>query len=67
MNIELKKAIINFIIDNLKEFQIINVTVKEFKLYIYDDKGNYLIGGQEVYEFIKNAVKILNEKNELFI
>lgn len=60
MNIELKKAIINFIIDNLKDFQILNATVNKFKLYIYDNKGSFLIGGKQIYEFIKNAIKLLN-------
>jgi hypothetical protein len=59
MNTELKKAIVNFIFDNSNEFQITNATVNEFKLYIYDDKGNFLIGGEEVSEFIQNAIKLL--------
>jgi hypothetical protein len=59
MNIELKKAIVNFIFENSKEFQIINATVNNFKLYIYDDKGNFLIGGKEISEFISNAIKLL--------
>lgn len=59
MNIELKKAIVNYIFDNSNEFQIINATVKEFKLYIYNDKGNFLIGGEQVSEFISEAIKLL--------
>lgn len=61
MNLELKKAIVNFIFDNSNEFQIINTTVNNFKLYIYDDKGNFLIGGKEVSEFISEAIKLLRK------
>ena len=61
MNTELKKAIVNYIFDNIQEFQIINATVKEFKLYIYDDKGNFLIGGEEVSEFISEAIKLIKK------
>jgi hypothetical protein len=59
MNTELKKAIVNYIFDNCNKFQITNATINEFKLYIYDYKGNFLIGGKEVSEFIKNAIKLL--------
>jgi hypothetical protein len=59
MNTELKKEIVNFIFDNCNEFQITNATVKEFRLYIYDDKGNFLIGGVDVAEFIQKAIKLL--------
>ncbi len=59
MNIELKKAIINFMFDNSKDFQLINNTIKEFRLYIYDDKGSHLIGGENVYNFIKQTEKLI--------
>ncbi len=61
MNLELKKAIVNYIFDNSNEFQITNATVREFKLYIYDDHGNFLIGGVDVAEFIQNAIKLLRK------
>ena len=61
MNTELKKAIVNYIFDNINEFQIINATVKEFKHYIYNDKGNFLIGGKEVSEFISEAIKLIKK------
>ena len=60
MNTELKKAIINFMFDNSKDFQLTNNTIKEFRLYIYDDKGNYLIGGENVSNFIKQGEKLIN-------
>lgn len=45
--------------DNSKEFQLINATAERFRLYIYDDKGNYLIGGKDIMEFIRNADKLI--------
>lgn len=59
MIIELKKAIVNFIFENINEFQLNNAISKEFRPYIYDSKGEYLIGGKEVSEFIDNAIKLL--------
>jgi len=59
MNKKLKQAIVNFIIENEKEFQLTNRTAKEFRPYIYDNKGEYLIGGEEVLNFIRDAEKFL--------
>ena len=59
MNTELKRAIVNFIIDNEKEFQIHNETMVKFRTYIYDTEGEHLIGGDEVYNFISDAIKLL--------
>jgi hypothetical protein len=59
MKKELKRAIVNYILDNEKEFQIMNATTKNFRLYIYDDKGEYLIGGEEISEFIVKQVELL--------
>lgn len=61
MNNELKKAIVNFIFDNSKEFQLNNRTAEEFRPYIYSKEGKYLIGGEEVYEFIRDAIKLLTK------
>lgn len=60
MNKELKKAIVNFIFDNPNEFQLHNATSKKFRNYLYDDEGEFLIGGKEVSEFIDNAIKLLS-------
>ena len=38
MNKKLKQAIVNFIIENEKEFQLTNRTAEEFRPYIYDNK-----------------------------
>jgi len=59
MNKELKKAIVNFIFDNEKEFQINNATTEKFRAYIYDAEGNYLIGGEIISIFINDAIKLL--------
>ena len=59
MNKKLKQAIVNFIIENEKEFQLTNRTAEEFRPYIYDNKGKYLIGGEEVLNFIRDAEKLL--------
>ena len=59
MNKQLKKAIINFILENEKVFQLQSITIGNFKEYIYNSQGNYLIGGQDVAEFIGKAVKLL--------
>jgi hypothetical protein len=61
MNNELKKAIINYILDNEKEFQIINTTVNNFRAYIYDDKGSHLIGGKEVHDWICTMIPLLTK------
>jgi hypothetical protein len=59
MNKELKIQIINFIIENEKEFQLTNATVNRFRSYIYLPDGNYLIGGMEVADFINRAIDLI--------
>lgn len=61
MHKELKKAIINFIFDNEKEFQINNAAIAKFRPYIYDSNGDYLFGGQDVIDFIVDAIKLLRK------
>jgi len=58
MNDKLKNAIINFVIDNQKEFQLINATVEKFRTYIYNSDGNYLIDDKDISEFIKDFIKL---------
>lgn len=52
MQTELKRLIINFMLDNENEFQLTNKTIKEFYQYIYTPEGAHCIGGEEVREFI---------------
>ena len=59
MKPQLKKAIIDFIFEREKDFQINNAVIQKFKPYINDPDGNFLIGGDEVYEFIKDAIKLI--------
>lgn len=52
---ELKKAIVNYMLENENLFQLVNSTSREFRHYIYDNEGNYIIGGEEVQKFISNV------------
>lgn len=59
MRKELKQAIVNYIFENEKDFNLINNTVGNFKSYIYTPAGDYLIGGEDVRDFIKKAIDLL--------
>ena len=59
MKIELKKTIINYIIENNNLFNRMNNTVNHFKRYIYDENGEYMIWGEEVYDFIKKINELI--------
>lgn len=59
MNKVLKLSILNFICCNNTEFQLHNATIAHYRAYIYDAKGEYLIGGEDVSNFIDNAIKLL--------
>ena len=59
MKKELKQAIINSIFDNEKDFQLTNNTVDKFRNYIYDSSGSYLIGGEDVRDFIKKSIDLI--------
>lgn len=59
MKKELKKAIINFIFDNDKEFQLHHAVTNKFRQYIYDSDGNYIIGGEDVSNFIDEALHLI--------
>ena len=59
IDMELKKAIIEWIIENINEFQITNECIKNFRQYIYDSNGEHLIGGEKVYNFINSAIELL--------
>lgn len=59
---ELKKAIIDWLFDNKDAWQRVNACIEYFRPYIYNSDGNYLIGGEEVSEFIISANKLLYGK-----
>ena len=60
MNAELKKAIVNYMFDNTKEFQLVNSTTNHFRQYIFTPDGNWCFGGKEVSEFISMTDKLVN-------
>lgn len=59
MKKELKKTIIDWMFENEKNFQLVNAAHRQFRPYIYDGTGEYLIGGEEVSEFIGMIEKLL--------
>lgn len=59
---ELKKAIIMWLLENYKAFNCLNECVNEFRAYIYDKSGNYLIGGEAVAKFINEQHKLLSSE-----
>ena len=59
MNIQLKKAIFNYMVDNNNLFNLVNNTIEHFKQYIYLPNGDYCIGGSEVSYFILSIEKLL--------
>jgi hypothetical protein len=62
MQTELKDLIIKKVQENINEFQLENFIVDSFREYIYDKKGDYLIGGANVAVFIKNFITIYENK-----
>lgn len=59
MYLELKIAIINWLVENEHGWQRTNECRKAFRQYIYDERGEYIIGGKEVDDFIDAADKLL--------
>lgn len=59
---ELKKAITYWLLDHEYEFQRVNTCIKHFKEYIYNTEGNYLIGGEDVKNFIIDTDKTIYGK-----
>ena len=55
MQKELKKEIIKWLLENENRWQRSNSCKEEFRNYIYDNEGNYLIGGEDVSNFIDKA------------
>lgn len=59
MNKELKRAIINWLLDNENRWQRVNSCKEEFRQYIYTADGHYCIGGEEVGNFVSNMNKAI--------
>ena len=53
--LELKQAIINWLLDNQNAWQRVNACRDAFRQYIYDEHGRYIIGGESVSNFISDA------------
>lgn len=61
MNHTLQQAIIDYIFENRTVFGLQNAATNEFKAYIFDAKGEYLFGGAQVGNFIRQAIKLITE------
>jgi hypothetical protein len=59
INTQLKKAIIDYIIENYNLFGRLRHTIDKFNRYIFDENGDYLIGGKEVIEWIESIDKLI--------
>lgn len=59
MKTELKKEIANWLFENENKWQRVNGCTKEFTEYIYKRNGSYLIGGEEVSDFIRDLDKLI--------
>lgn len=49
---ELRRAIVNWLFDNENVFCRSSACSQNFRQYIYDDTGNYIIGGKDIAEYI---------------
>lgn len=56
---ELKAVIIGWLLDHENEWQRVNVCRENFREYIYNSEGEYLIGGEEVEQFIIDSNNLL--------
>lgn len=61
MNFELKKAIIEYMIENIEQFQLVNATTQKFRQYIFTPEGDYCIGGQYVSNFISAFESLIKQ------
>lgn len=59
MYMELKFEILKWLYENENEFNRVTHCINHFKEYIYNSKGEYLIGGRRVTNFIEKADKLL--------
>lgn len=62
--IELEKAIIDWLFNNENAWNRTNACTQYFRPYIYNADGNYLIGGEEVSDFIDAADKLIYGKGK---
>lgn len=62
---ELKQEIIKWLMENPNEWQRTNACKEAFREYIYNSEGNYLIGGENVSNFITAAEKLIYGDNKM--
>ena len=61
INRELIRNIMLWIIENEEDVQIKNNCVNNFKDYIYNKDGNYLIDGEQMANFIYEQIDLLKK------
>ena len=59
INKELKKCILIWLMENENVFNRLNGCIEYFRLYIYTPEGQFLIGGEDVYNYIKELEKLI--------
>ena len=59
MDKDLKREIVEWLLDNENCWQRASMCKEVFRPYIYAPNGNYLIGGEDVANFINNIDKVL--------
>lgn len=57
--LELRKAIVEWLLENENVWQRTNKCREHFRQYIYNNEGGYIIGGKEVSDFISNIDTVL--------
>jgi len=62
MEKELKDLIIKKVQENINQFQLENFIIDSFTEYIYNKKGDYLIGGEKVAKFISDFIKLYENR-----
>ena len=45
--------------NNENVFNRLNACIEHFRLYIYTPEGNYLIGGEDVADYIEELEKLI--------
>lgn len=65
MHKELKKLIVEWLLENENRWQRVNSCREEFRNYIYDDNGNHLIGGEVISDFISEVDKLIYSEKYL--
>lgn len=59
MYLKLKEKIIDWLIEHEGTWQLQTACKEEFRQYIYDENGAFIIGGENVSNFISDAYKLL--------